>query len=337
MSGRFEACTSSNCTATLAEALAIAWSPRKHHIAMSGSVGLGYDFSTLPALLPSLLLAVIIYGVRESLKGPLMSFGRKMGVKGKKTLLKFQNQGWLAIFYICSTAFGYFTLRDEPYFKLPVRASSGDGAAYALWAGFPHQPKWLIMFYYNYAVAFYLTELTTLFVYGKRTDFVEMFAHHIFTLTLLVTSHVGYYHRLGAYILFIHDASDIMLCVAKMISYCNTYDWITNVGFLGFVSTFVYFRLYVFPMLIPVNFGVAPKVSPFSYGVWFSLLTLHILLQSLHIYWFTLILRVAGRTFHLIPAPEGKRTKDVRSSDDEHVEAVNGSKATKHEHKPKHG
>lgn len=332
----FKGCANNQetCSGTLYEALSIAWSPRKLHTQLSGHGGSGVFLDAIPQILPSLLMGLVLYFIRESLRGPLIYLGRRLGVKGKKTIMKFQNQCWLALFYTCSTVYGYMVLRDEPFFKFPLFVREGDGAASSMWNHHPMAPKWWTVLYYNYEIGFYLTELTTLFVYGKRSDFAEMTAHHIFTLSLLTFSHLGYYHRLGSYILLIHDASDIPLCVAKMIVYCGAPQWLSETGLVAFAAAFVFFRLYVFPITIVVNWGVAPKLIPFTYNLWFLLYVLHVLLQSLHIYWFALILKVAFRSFW--PSFKGdRRAKDVRSSDEAEDEGLSGSDDSGSAHKSK--
>lgn len=132
-------------------------------------------------------------------------------------LIKFQNQLWLTLFYVASSLFGYLVQYDKPWFTFPVTPVS----AVYFHAPSPYHPTRAILFYYSYGLGFYLSEMfSLLFDHGiRRSDFLEYFLHHVVTLLLIFFSHAGWMHRFGAYVLFLHDSSDILLSFSKSLHY----------------------------------------------------------------------------------------------------------------------
>lgn len=254
--------------------------------------------------------------MRSTLYEPLSRFGVKCGIspKLKRKLKKFQNQTWLVLFYSISTLFGIAALHSYDFFRFPLWSSDSD-AVLTLYDNHPQEPDWTLLLYYNYEIGFYFTEVMSLFIYGKRADFVEMALHHASTLFLLVFSHMARYHRIGAYVLLIHDASDVMLSVSKSLVYTTLPEFWTFTAFSLFISSFVFFRLICLPVLGIADFSVGPRMIPYTPMYWVLMYTAHIVLQSLHLYWFGLIIRLVHRI--VTKKNDDPRTTDIRSSDEE--------------------
>lgn len=67
---------------------------------------------------------------------------------------------------------------------------------------------------------FYLHSVyATLFMDAKRKDFLVSMLHHVLTMTLITVSYATRYHKIGLFVMFVHDITDILLEFAK----CNTY------------------------------------------------------------------------------------------------------------------
>lgn len=335
-----------------------------------GCSGWGMDLSLLPALFPAVYWFMAIMLVRYLTREPLARFGIYMGVvtensachrrrvaagmrgtaalspRNQRKILKFQNQLWLAIFYIVSSFFGYYVQRDQPWFKLPL----SDEASLHLLLPHPYNPPQELLMYYHYGLAFYFAELASLVLverHVKRSDFMEYVIHHITTLLLILCSHVGLEHRFGAYVLFIHDTSDIMLSLSKSLHYMSQEDDARrarynakhakkkdgktyrqsfvfrsiineanlNVSFGIFIVLFFFFRLWCLPFMGKATIRMASKVRHGNFNMWMLVFLLNFALQSLHVYWAVLIVVM------VVTLVVGGERKDIRSDEEVDEEA----------------
>lgn len=335
-----------------------------------GCSGWGMDLSLLPDLFPAVYWFLAIMLVRYLSREPVARFGIYMGVvtensachrrrvaagkrgtaalspRNQRKILKFQNQMWLAIFYIVSSLFGYYVQRDQPWFQLPL----DDEASLHLLLPHPYNPPQELLMYYHYGLAFYFAELASLILverHVKRSDFLEYVLHHITTLLLILCSHVGLEHRFGAYVLFIHDTSDIMLSLSKSLHYMSQEDEarrtrynakhakkkdgktyrqsflfrsvITetnlNVSFGIFIALFFFFRLWCLPFMGKATIRMASKVRHGNFNMWMLVFLLNFALQSLHVYWAVLIVVMVASLVI------GGERKDIRSDEEVDDEA----------------
>lgn len=342
-----------------------------------GCSGWGFDMELLPSLLPALLWAVGFIVFRYLCREPLGRFGMWAGVvveneqmhakrlaaglrgtaslspKNRRKIIKFQNQLWLGIFYLFFSAVGYFVQADKPWFTLPLNEDS----ALHLLVPHPYNPPKEILFYYHYGLGFYFAELISLIYIEsqvKRSDYMEYAFHHVTTLALIVFSHLGLEHRFGAYVLFIHDASDIMLAVGKVLHYIQTgnqlrkerynskharigdgktyresfffkyilTEMFLNVWFAGFIAGFFFFRIYCLPMMLTATFQMASVVRHGNFNMWLLVVLLNVALQALHVYWATLIVLM------VVDLLNGGDRKDIRSDDGDDESSVASQDAT---------
>jgi very-long-chain ceramide synthase len=77
-------------------------------------------------------------------------------------------------------------------------------------------PLHALQFYYLVQGGFWMHQLLVLNLEAKRKDYEQMFAHHIITIALLVSSYVTNFHRIGNAILCLMDPSDILLSVSAV-------------------------------------------------------------------------------------------------------------------------
>ncbi|KPI83169.1 putative dihydroceramide synthase [Leptomonas seymouri] len=335
------------------------------------SSGWGMDFSLLPFLFPTVYWFIGIMLVRYLCREPFACFGIYMGVvtensacyrrriaagkrgtaalsaRNQRRILKFQNQMWLTIFYAVSSAFGYYVQRDRPWFKLPL----DDEASLHLLLPHPYNPPQELLMYYHCGLAFYFAEIVSLFFverHVKRSDFLEYVVHHIATLLLIVWSHIGLEHRFGTYVLFLHDASDIMLSLSKTLHYISQEeenrrerynekhakmkdgkryrqaflfryvitDANVNGCFAVFTILFFFFRLWCLPLMGKATIRMAPKVRHGNLNMWMLVFLLNFALQSLHVYWAALIIIMTATLV------VGGKRKDIRSDEEENDEIV---------------
>ncbi len=101
--------------------------------------------------------------------------------------------------------------------------------------------------YYVVELAFYVTLFFSQFIDVKRKDFWQMFAHHVFTITLLIFSYTINNTRIGSLVLVVHDIVDIWLELAKIGVYIKC-EPLSNVCFAGFALLWFVTRLVIFPV-----------------------------------------------------------------------------------------
>lgn len=268
--------------------------PIAKHIEMTGWGGLGMNFSRLPLLWPLFPWAIAFFLLRFSMHRLFRSLGLAMGIAEtqKSKLRKFQYQCWLLMFYVCSSIFGWAVLHDKPWLGFPP--SPVNQMEFVV--NHPQEPDPWITVYYCYELGFFFSELVVIFHETRRSDFAEYVLHHLCTIALMVLSFVGYEHRIGSYILLIHDVSDIPLCLTKLLHYCPRMpEWFVNVNFVIFVATFAFMRLFCLPIHGFMIFFRAIRIRVCTWNFWILGLLLQVLLQGLHVYWFGLILRLIYR------------------------------------------
>ncbi|XP_023341568.1 ceramide synthase 6 isoform X2 [Eurytemora carolleeae] len=161
----------------------------------------------------------------------------------KKRLVRFNKfceTGWRWVLYLCAHLGGLFCLYDKPWVWNTAHC----------WHGYPYHPIDLkIWWYYMLELSLYWCLFFTQFSDLKRKDFWQMLAHHVATLFLLMFSWTNHMHRMGSFVLFIHDFSDHWLELAKLAIYAK-YETACNVVFLVFTITWLYTRLSILPTVI---------------------------------------------------------------------------------------
>ena len=86
------------------------------------------------------------------------------------------------------------------------------------------------------------------FQYNRR-DFAEISLHHIFTIFLVLFSYMSNWLPYGSMIMLIHDITDTIVSIFKLtVDITPTWVQATSYGLMFF--GWVYFRLYIFPVLI---------------------------------------------------------------------------------------
>lgn len=287
--------------------------PISRHIEISGWGGWGMDFSRLLQLWPLLLFAVFFFYLRASLYPALRGFGVFCGIprSSSKKLQKFQYQMWLMMYYCLSTAFGWYVLWDKPWLGFPMNAYN----QLSLLVNHPHQPDEWLKWYYCYQLGFFLAEIFVIFRETRRSDFWEYVAHHTTTILLMVFSYIGYEHRIGSYILLLHDISDVFLCLTKILHYCKVMDAVVNMSFVAFIIAFFFTRLVCLPVHGFAVIFVATGKRICTVNFWLLTILLQFVLQGLHVYWFVLILRLVSRI--LFDSKRGDIRSDSDSGDEE--------------------
>jgi len=204
-----------------------------------------------------------------------------------------------------------------------------------LWEGdFPHQPlHWHVYWLYVVNVGWYLHCVYAHCVLEKsKSDFWEMFAHHVITLVLLYFSFVNGFVRFGTLVLFSMDLCDVFLHLAKVVKLIVeglNFDpplWTEVLLFAPVPVSWIIFRLSIFPAkVLYASWMHCPELCGFLeycrfYWGFNIFLTFLFLLQ---VYWFYLIMKIVYRRIFLASPLD-----DVREDEGE-TEQVPSTKTIK--------
>ncbi|XP_067931958.1 ceramide synthase 5-like [Watersipora subatra] len=220
-------------------------------------------------------------------------------------LTKFTETAWRCFYYLAIFIYGLCVVSQESWFW-DVKDC---------FRGYPRQHvKPAVFWYYIIELGFYLSLLFSQFVDVKRKDFWEQFVHHIATITLMAGSFTANYTRIGALILCLHDASDILLESAKLARYVEKRT-LCDALFGIFTISWAVTRLTIFPYVIIWSAVFDSREQSGSSPFLVILNGLLIVLLILHIFWFCSIMTVLIKALQY-----GKVDKDVRSASEESCE-----------------
>ncbi|KAI8823641.1 TLC domain-containing protein [Fimicolochytrium jonesii] len=202
---------------------------------------------------------------------------------------KFTLSAWKFFMFGISTLVGIYLYRKEGWLLDPK-------AYWENW-GQPGMMSDLVKFYYKLGFSAYAFHSISIFFEPKQKDFAVMVTHHVITLLLIYLSYVWPYFRVGAAILFLHDMSDPFMELAKMALYTGRTK-LADYLFGVFAMVFIITRNYIFPVYV---IG-----SIFKYGgegdhaILYGDFTVRdaatvclCLLEVLHIFWSSLIVKMA--------------------------------------------
>lgn len=165
--------------------------------------------------------------------------------------------------------------------------------------------------FYIYSIAALLTWET------RRKDFSVMMSHHVVTVILIGYSYITGFFRIGAIILALHDASDILLEAAKVFKYSNK-ELKASVLFGCFAISWLVLRLIVFPFWVITSSSyhvcmVLNLAEPYPTSLYYVFNTMLLTLLVFHIYWWILIYSMIMRQLK----NRGKVGGDIRSDSED--------------------
>jgi hypothetical protein len=153
-----------------------------------------------------------------------------------------------AIFFIFSTGFAYYIMKDLDFFPSTL---FGDGQFSKLFEpGYPdfiyfHKPEYFDL-YYNINFAFALFDGWVLISNPLQSDFLFMVLHHLVTYSLIVFSFISNYSHIGAIVYYIHYFGDIFSCIVRTVIHLKVPDIVMLISTFVFLVVFSYTRLYVY-------------------------------------------------------------------------------------------
>lgn len=236
-------------------------------------------------------------------------FRRKRNYNKPSVQKKFCEASWRFLFYLVAFTYGMGMLWQSTWFW----------DTQLCWENFGHQEiYWPEFIYYMMECSFYLSLLFSIMTDVKRKDFSEQLIHHIATLTLITSSYLMTYVRVGTLVMAVHDISDIFLELAKCLNYMKK-QVIAEKIFTIFAIIFIVSRLIIYPFWVIHTSAVKSlEVSPtdFKWCFFNALLTV---LLCLHIFWASIIFNMAKEMITI-----GTVKKDHRSdTEDEDTEEEN--------------
>jgi len=188
--------------------------------------------------------------------------------------------------------------------------------------------------YYVLEFGWYSMCLVVLFFKKRRSDFLEMLAHHVITSVLIFTSYSCGYLRTGIVVMNLHNLFDPFLNVAKCCHYAfkgpqgeSPLHALADVSFgLGMV-VFLASRLVLYPVVIYhawfhlIAFPGADPIWDATVDQWACKMLL-CMLYPIHLFWFYLILKVAKKAL-----VGGTVQNDERSDSESEDEEPDAGKA----------
>ena len=207
-----------------------------------------------------------------------------------KYRLKLSRHLYKITFYTGITIFGYYVLKDLPYFP---KSMGGKGYMPAMFLpGFPnsyfHEKPPLFDFYYNLSLAYFVCDFIFLFISEKKqSDFINMLLHHICTISLIIFSFITNYSNIGCLVIFCHMQSDILLHLERFLLQTDKSVFILTIVGVIFVSNFIYMRQYVFGDMIYTIY----KYITWKWGIITTMLWLFlVILYIMHLRWSYILL-----------------------------------------------
>uniref|UniRef100_A0A8C3BQS1 TLC domain-containing protein n=1 Tax=Cairina moschata TaxID=8855 RepID=A0A8C3BQS1_CAIMO len=156
-----------------------------------------------------------------------------------RLMKKFCEASWRFIFYFTSFFSALALLYD-------VSMSAGSVSRCLSLVLQPLLPA--LGWFYLLELSFYCSLVATLPFDVKRKDFKEQIIHHIATITLIFVSYCANLIRFGMIVMLVHDASDYILELAKMLHYMK-WKRVCEAVFVVFAVVFISSRLVIFPLI----------------------------------------------------------------------------------------
>jgi hypothetical protein len=174
------------------------------------------------------------------------------------------------------------------------RVLGGSGETRFCWTdGIPFQPiDDDLRHFYLTAIGYHLCEVVAHIMDFGLPDFWEMLLHHTVTAFLVSYSYLLNYVRIGSLVLVLHGSTDIFIYLSKfLVDTGNVYS--TAVSYFSLVLSYAWFRIYVFPTYVMKSAWIESlQVAGADLPAWGFLNFSLCVLLLLHMYWFSLIIKI---------------------------------------------
>ncbi len=168
--------------------------------------------------------------------------------KSSITLHKFEDQMWQLTIHASMTALEMYILFFEDGGKDSFWSKPTD-----VYAPHPRSQNNKLSVHAMYLVQMSIWLVTCFqhrFVEERHKDYFMMYIHHLVTIALVFISYSYNYLRIGVYVLFLHDVSDIWVDLIKIFNYCQLEGakgaFLVEIVFISNFASWAYFRMYMF-------------------------------------------------------------------------------------------
>jgi ceramide synthetase len=148
--------------------------------------------------------------------------------------------------------------------------------------------------FYVFKLSYHCYELLHTSIFDrKRTDFPEYMLHHFLTFTLIFFSYVVNYLPVGAAVMVLHDVTDLCASIFKMVADITPFP-IQICGYIIMVTSWVYFRMWFFPVHVIARIVEESQVwvgKTWNFNLVGMLTAFLAVLFLLHVFWFYLMLK----------------------------------------------
>ena len=207
---------------------------------------------------------------------------RKMAIYGVKF-----------IHYLVLTIHSYFVFNKLEFFPKELL---GNGEMNKLYYrglksfSFFERPQYFDLHYLINLAYTFADLICVVFIYDGQTDILVMIFHHFCTISLILFSYYNHQDGIGTLILFLHNASDIIVYMGRTILYIAAPPIIKKVHSVILLIVFVYTRLFVYGKLIYDYFF---NSTWNSFGINDAFKFLLVCLYILHCSWTYKLLKIA--------------------------------------------
>lgn len=224
---------------------------------------------------------------------------KKFPTEEEKVLRTTKSCVWLSciIYYTFTSILSYVLFRDSFFFPNLIGGSGtcSDIYKYTPYAVYVPYAK----MFYQMQFGWHFHTLIDHVVYKwKDPKFWEMFLHHIVAVFLIFFSYLTNQVPVGILVLTTHDPCDIGLYGSRFYNdRKNKKDIILTFIYGSFTLAWMYLRLFVFPKCVVGQalyafFTQYIHNPDLMYSIYLYMVTMMSSLVILHLYWFTIIIRI---------------------------------------------
>ena len=214
-------------------------------------------------------------------------------ILGKIYKRKITSHMFKGLYYLFITIFGWYILKDLDYF--PTYLLGKGYMPNMFLKGYPNsyyhiKPKFFDLHYIICLSYFTCDLIWLLFIYETQSDFINMFLHHICTISLISFSYLTNYSNIGSIVLLIHNETDILVHLTRLLLQTDAPEIIKDISGVTLTINFLYMRLFVLAKAI---YCVYHYVTWDEGWVTFSLLSFLTFLYCMHVNWAFMLLQKA--------------------------------------------
>ena len=261
-----------------------------------------YYPTLLEIIINTAILTVILLIAKISVEKILFQFTEIILVdKYKKNEFKHEKEkakrkmtiyGVKFFHYLIITIVSYFVFNKLEFFPKELFGNGDMNKLYYKGIesfSFFERPKYF-EFHYLFNLAYTFADLIcVVFINDRQTDILVVLFHHFCTISLILFSYYNHCDGIGAIIVFIHNASDIISYLARTFLYVVAPSIIKKVLTVILLINWLYSRQF---LLGKVIYGIFVNITWESFGIIESFKFLLIGLYILHCYWLYKLIQI---------------------------------------------